>query len=298
MARRRTEDLHPSAAGLQDVPLHDVLGRLHAAQIAAADAVVPAFPALERAARAAAGALRDGRRMVYVGAGSSGLMALADCLELFGTFGIPPQRTPMLFAGGADALLTMTGAVEDDPALAAADLAGLDPQPGDVLLCLSASGGTPYTLAIASGAKARGAVIVGLANVDGSALLALADIPILLDTGPEVVAGSTRMGAGTAQKIALNMLSVLVGLQLGHVHEGYMVNVIADNAKLVDRAARIVAALSGADPARAAAALSLAGGAVKPATLIAAGATPKAALTALEIYHGHLGPALAALKTN
>jgi N-acetylmuramic acid 6-phosphate etherase len=236
--------------------------------------------------------------MVYVGAGSSGLMALADCLELFGTFGIPPQRTPMLFAGGADALLTMTGAVEDDPALAAADLAGLDPQPGDVLLCLSASGGTPYTLAIASGAKARGAVIVGLANVDGSALLALADIPILLDTGPEVVAGSTRMGAGTAQKIALNMLSVLVGLQLGHVHEGYMVNVIADNVKLVDRAARIVAALSGADPARAAAALSLAGGAVKPATLIAAGATPKAALTALEIYHGHLGPALAALRTN
>ena len=297
MAVRRTEDLHPSSAGLQDVPLHDVLGRLHAAQIVAAGAVVPAFAALERAARAAADALRDERRLVYVGAGSSGLMALADCLELFGTFGIPPHRTPVLFAGGAAALLTMTGAVEDDPALAAADLAGLDPQPGDVLLCLSASGSTPYTMAIAAGAKVGGAVIVGLANVEGSALLSLADIPILLDTGPEVVAGSTRMGAGTAQKIALNMLSVLVGLQLGHVHEGYMVNVIADNAKLVDRAARIVAALSGADPARAAAALSLAGGAVKPATLIAAGATPEAAQAALETHHGHLGPALAALKT-
>jgi N-acetylmuramic acid 6-phosphate etherase len=298
MARRRTEDLHPSAAGLQDLPLHDVLGRLHSAQIAAAAAVVPAFPALETAARAAARALRDGQRMVYVGAGSSGLMALADCLELLGTFGIPPQRTPMLFAGGADALLTMTGAVEDDPALAAADLAGLEPQPGDVLLCLSASGSTPYTLAVAAGAKARGAVIAGLANVEGSALLSLADIPILLDTGPEVVAGSTRMGAGTAQKIALNMLSVLVGLQLGHVHEGYMVNVIADNAKLADRAARIVAALSGATQVQAAAALTLAGGAVKPATLIAAGATPEAAQTALETHHGHLGPALAALKTN
>lgn len=297
MALRRTEGVHPSAAGLQDVPLHDVLGRLHAAQISAAGAVVPAFAALELAARAAAGALRAGHRLVYVGAGSSGLMALADCLELFGTFGIPPQRTPMLFAGGAGALLTMTGAVEDDPSLAAADLAGLDPQPGDVLLCLSASGSTPYTLAVAAGAKARGAVIVGLANAEGSALLSLADIPVLLDTGPEVVAGSTRMGAGTAQKIALNMLSVLVGLQLGHVHEGYMVNVIADNAKLVDRAARIVAALSGTDPARAAAALTLAGGAVKPATLIAAGATPDAARTALETHHGHLGPALAALKT-
>ena len=103
MAHRRTEDLHPSAAGLQDVPLHDVLGRLHAAQIAAAQAVVPAFPALETAARAAAQALRDGRRMVYVGAGSSGLMGLADCLELFGTFGIPPHPTPMLFSRGLTA---------------------------------------------------------------------------------------------------------------------------------------------------------------------------------------------------
>ena len=298
MALRRTEDLHPFAAGLQDAPLHDVLGRLHAAQLKAADAVVPAFPALEKAAVAAAGALRQGRRLVYVGAGSSGLMALADCLELFGTFGIPPQRTPMLFAGGAAALLTMTGAVEDDPALAAADLAGLDPQPGDVLLCLSASGSTPYTLAIATGARARGALIVGMANVEGSALLEMSDIAVLLDTGPEVVAGSTRMGAGTAQKIALNLLSVLVGLQLGHVHEGYMVNVIADNAKLIDRAARIVAALSGAGPADAAAALTLAGGAVKPATLIAAGAAPVAAQTILDTHQGHLGPALAAVKTN
>ena len=106
------------------------------------------------------------------------------------------------------------------------------------------------------------------------------------------------MGAGTAQKIALNMLSVLVGLQLGHVHEGYMVNVIADNAKLIDRAARIVAALSGAGPADAAAALTLAGGAVKPATLIAAGAAPVAAQTILDTHQGHLGPALAAVKTN
>jgi N-acetylmuramic acid 6-phosphate etherase len=192
----------------------------------------------------------------------------------------------------------MNGAVEDDPALAAADLAGLDPQPGDVLLCLSASGSTPYTLAIATGARARGALIVGMANVEGSALLEMSDIAVLLDTGPEVVAGSTRMGAGTAQKIALNMLSVLVGLQLGHVHEGYLVNVIADNAKLIDRAARIVAALSGAGPADAAAALTLAGGAVKPATLIAAGAAPAAAQTILDTHQGHLGPALAAVKTN
>jgi N-acetylmuramic acid 6-phosphate etherase len=198
----------------------------------------------------------------------------------------------MLFAGGAAALLHMTGAVEDDPALAEADLAALAPQQGDVLLCLSASGSTPYTLIIARAAKAAGATIVGIANVAPSALLDLADIPVLLDTGPEVVAGSTRMGAGTAQKIALNMLSVLVGLQLGHVHEGYMVNVTADNAKLIDRAARIVAALSGADHATATTALHQTGGAVKPATLIAAGATPQAAAAALAAHDGHLGPAL------
>jgi N-acetylmuramic acid 6-phosphate etherase len=292
---RRTEDRHPAAAGLQDLPLAQVLARLHAAQVAAAGAMVPAFPALEQAALAGAQALRAGRRMAYVGAGSSGLMALSDCLELFGTFGIPPQRTPMLFAGGAGALLTMTGAVEDDPRLAQADLAALDPQAGDVLLCISASGSTPYTLVIAEGARAIGATVVGMANVAGSALLRVADIPVLLDTGPEVVAGSTRMGAGTAQKIALNMLSVLVGLQLGHVHEGYMVNVIADNAKLRDRAARIVAALSGTDAGRAALALAQAQGAVKPATLIAAGATPEQADAALRAHDGHLGPALAAL---
>jgi N-acetylmuramic acid 6-phosphate etherase len=296
MTDRRTEARHPSAAGLQDLADDAVLSRLLDAQADALAAVRPAFPALAQAAEAGARALRAGHRMIYVGAGSSGLMALSDALELAGTFGIAPDRTPILFAGGTAALLHMTGAVEDDPALAAADLARSAPQAGDVALCLSASGGTPYTLEVARGAKAAGAIIVGVANVAGSPLLALADIPVLMDTGPEVVAGSTRMGAGTAQKIALNMLSVLVGLKLGHVHEGYMVNVVADNAKLMDRAARIVAALSGADRARSEAALAATQGAVKPAILVAHGATPDAARDALARSDGHLGPALAALR--
>ena len=166
---------------------------------------------------------------------------------------------------------------------------------GDVVLCLSASGATPYTLAVARGARNEGALVIGFANVAGSALLQMADIPVLMDTGPEIVSGSTRMGAATAQKIALNMLSVLVGLGLGHVHEGYMVNVVADNAKLIDRAARIVTALSGVDHAHATAALGQTGGAVKPAVLIAAGATAAAAQAALLTHDGHLGPALAEL---
>jgi N-acetylmuramic acid 6-phosphate etherase len=296
MTDRRTEARHSSAAGLQDASPADVLTRLLDAQLDAAAAIRPAIPALARAATAAAAALSAGHRMAYAGAGSSGLMALADCLELSGTFGIAPDLTPMLFAGGTAALLHMTGAVEDDPALAASDLARLAPHPGDVLLCLSASGSTPYTVEIARMAKAAGATVVGLANVVDSLLLRLADIAVLMDTGPEVVAGSTRMGAATAQKIALNMLSVLVGLQLGHVHEGYMVNVVADNAKLADRAARIVSALSGADAERAGKALAMTGGAVKPAILVACGAAPEAAAAALEAHHGHLGPALAALN--
>lgn len=292
MTDRRTEARHPSSAGLQDASPADVLERLLAAQEQAVAAVRPAVPDLERAAEATAAALGNGHRLVYAGAGSSGLMALSDCLELAGTFGIPPDRTPMLLAGGTATLLHMTGAVEDDPALAQGDLARTAPGPGDVLLCLSASGSTPYALAVAQGARAAGALVIGMANVAGSPLLLLADIAVLLDTGPEVIAGSTRMGAGTAQKVALNMLSTLVGVRLGHVHDGYMVNVVADNAKLADRAARIVADISGTDKAAAAKALAAGGGAVKPAVLIAAGASQAHATDLLDRHGGRLGPAL------
>ena len=134
--------------------------------------------------------------------------------------------------------------------------------------------------------------IVGIANVPGSALLRMADVPILFDTGPEIVAGSTRLGAATAQKVALNLISVTLGVRLGHVHDGIMVNVIADNAKLRDRAARIVAHVAGVDTSDALAALDQTGGAVKPAVLVARGATPQAAEERLTRAGGHLAMAL------
>lgn len=292
MSDRRTEARHPSADGLHAASGAEVLARLLAAQTAAVGCLDAALSALEAAAEAGAGALLSGHRMAYAGAGSSGLMALADCLELAGTFGIAPDRTPMLFAGGTAALLHMTGGVEDDPDLAAADVARMAPKPGDVVICVSASGSTPYTLLVAEAARRAGARVIGMANVPGSRLLTLADVPVLLETGPEVIAGSTRMGAATAQKIALNMLSVLVGIRLGHVHDGYMVNVVADNAKLTDRAARIVRAIAGSSEDSARAALTQSGGAVKPAVLIAAGASPDAATAALARSAGHLAPAL------
>ena len=290
MTASATEARHPSSAGLHRRPGAEALALLLDAQVQALEALRGALPALERAADAAAAALRHGGRMGYAGAGSSGLMALADCLELAGTFGIAPERTPILFAGGADALLHMSGSVEDDPALALLDLERAGLGAGDLLLCLSASGRTPYALTVAQAARDRGVTVVGLANVPGSALLALADIPVLIETGAEVVSGSTRMGAATAQKVALNMLSSLVGIRLGHVHDGYMVNVVADNIKLIDRAARIVAAVAGVDRDAAEAALRATDGAVKPAILVAGGMTPAAAETALRDNGGHLVP--------
>ena len=288
MAERSTEARHPGSAGLHTASGAEALTRLLDAQAAALEAVRPAIPALERVAEAAANALRAGGKLAYVGAGSSGLMALSDCLELAGTFGIAPDRTPVLFAGGAAALLHMTGAVEDDPALARADFAAAELRAGDVVLCLSASGSTPYTMEIAALARTAGVTVAGIANVAGSALLRAADLPVLLETGPEIVTGSTRMGAATAQKAALNMLSALVGIRLGHVHDGYMVNVVADNAKLRDRAARIVCALSGADTETARAALETTGGAVKPAVLVARGRTAAEAAEDLTNSRGHL----------
>ncbi|WP_309667938.1 N-acetylmuramic acid 6-phosphate etherase [Tabrizicola sp.] len=298
MTDRATERQHPSAPGLHAAAAQDVFERLLDAQIAALSAIRPAIPALTSAAEAGADALRQGCKVAYAGAGSSGLMALADCLELWGTFGIPVDRTPMLFAGGAAALLHMTGAVEDDPAQAIPDLMRAALGTGDAVICVSASGSTPYTLAVAQGAKARGAKVIGISNVSGSELLELADFPVLLNTGPEVVAGSTRMAAASAQKVALNMLSVLVGIRLGHVHDGYMVNVVADNAKLVDRAARIVSAVSGQDLALAREALRQSEGEVKPAILIALGAKPEQALTQLKASDGHLSQVLAKNPAN
>jgi N-acetylmuramic acid 6-phosphate etherase len=292
MADRPTEALHPLSSGLHLAPADLVLARALSAQKAALSAIDPALPDLETAAGAAAEAIRSGGKLAYAGAGSSGLMALADCLELLGTFGIPTDRTPMLFAGGADALLKMTGGVEDDPALAAADFARAGLGKGDALIAVSASGSTPYTLAVCDLAARAGVRVIGIANVPDSPLLQAADIPVLLDTGPEIVAGSTRLGAATAQKVALNLISVTLGVLLGHVHDGMMVNVIADNAKLRDRAARIVAQVAGVDTGVARVALNRTNGAVKPAVLVARGAAPETALARLVAAKGHLAEAM------
>jgi N-acetylmuramic acid 6-phosphate etherase len=180
---------------------------------------------------------------------------------------------------------------------AARDVAEAGLKAGDCLIAVSASGTTPYALAAASTARNRGAVVIGVANNPGSRLLEIADIAICLPTPPEVIAGSTRMGAGTAQKIALNMLSTMMATRLGHVHDGFMVNVKADNLKLRERARRIVMAVGGCDAEDAGLWLDRAGGSVKTAILLAAGAeNAEIAESLLERAQSRLRPALALLR--
>jgi N-acetylmuramic acid 6-phosphate etherase len=296
MAVKATEALNPNAAGLDLQPPAIAARLLSEAQAEAASVVAQAASDIARAAELVADALGGGGRLVYAAAGSSGLMALADALELPGTYGIPLDRIVVLIAGGQQALVDLAGAPEDDGDTASALIGSHGVGPGDCLIALSASGSTAYAVGALEAARSHGASTIGIANNSGTPLVVRADIGIVLPTPPEMVAGSTRMGAGTAQKIALNMLSTLAAIRLGHVHDGLMVNLKADNMKLRDRAARIVASIAGCTIDAANTALHEAGGAVKPAVLIAAGARDRPTAEAmLASTRGQLRPALAEL---
>lgn len=297
MAEKRTEAHHQNAEGLDIQAPDAILSSLADAQIEAARAVRGAIPAIADAAEIIAGRLNGGGKLAYAAAGSSGLMALADALELPGTFGIKRDRIAILIAGGDEAFKTLAGGPEDDTGEAMAAVASAGIGKDDCLIAVSASGSTPYALRALEEARRRGAATIAIANNSDAPLLRLADVAILLETPPELIAGSTRMGAGTAQKIALNMLSTLTAIHLGHVHDGYMVNLMADNIKLRDRAARIVAAISGRGRDDAARLLEKSGGAVKTAILLAAGAdSADAARKILEGTGQKLRPALSALE--
>ncbi len=292
MTTRLTEALHDTASGLDQRPLPDVAVVLADGQVAAAAAVRKAAPDIAAGAVAMAKTIRGGGVLHYVAAGSSGLMAAADAQELGGTFSIPPAQLRIHMAGGLPTGVEMPGGTEDDTGGLDAALGDLSPR--DTVIAVSASGTTPYTLAAARIARSAGASVVAIANNAGSALLNIADHPICLATPPEVLSGSTRMGAGTAQKIALNMLSTVMAVQLGHVHDGMMVNLRADNIKLRARALSIVCQIAGVGQDAGAAALDAAGGEVKPAVLIAArGIAADRANDILRETEGNLRAALA-----
>ena len=272
MAINHTEMAHELADGLDLRDPLSIVTILVDAQVKAAAAVGDAGERIAEAARTAAGTLQGGGRIAYVGAGSAGLMALADTLELPGTFGIPRERIVMLFAGAPHTLFDMKGVAEDDAEAGRSDIEAAALTKGDCMVAVSASGSTPYTLAALEQAAARGATTIAFANNANAPMLAAASIPVYIATAPEVVAGSTRLGAATAQKIALNIFSTLVAVHLGHIHDGLMVNLHADNAKLRGRATSIVSTVANIDEVFAEQCLERAGWSVKHAILLARGA--------------------------
>ncbi|MDW9550788.1 N-acetylmuramic acid 6-phosphate etherase [Sinorhizobium meliloti] len=298
MPPAKTEERRDNAKGLDVMRPELALRLLAAGQQEAAKSVEQAIEPISAAARLAADSLASGGRLAYAGAGSSGLMAMADALELPGTYGIAREQVVILIAGGAASLTDLAGGYEDDMELARADVRSAGIGAGDCLISVSASGSTPYAMAAADEAGKRGARVIGMANNAGAPLLLNADVSILLETPPEVVSGSTRMGAGTAQKIAFNMFSTMVGIHLGHVLDGHMVNLRADNIKLRGRAIRIVSDIAGIGAADADRLLGLAGGSVKLAILLASGARDIAyAEDALERADQNLRRAIAIVGT-
>ena len=283
-----TEASLPGAADAETWPTERALGAMLDSQGAAVDAVRRAIPSLSAAVAAAATRLRHAGRLVYAGAGASARLAVQDGVELHPTFGWPHARLATLIAGGEQALTrSVEGAEDDVPAGRAAAIA-LSLGPEDVVVSVAASGTTPFTRAAQATARQAGALTVALANNPDTPLLAEADCPIPLPTGAEFLAGSTRMAAGTAQKIALNLFSTRLMTELGRVYRGLMVGVVPSNAKLVARAHRIVADLTGATPDTAANAHEAADGDIRLAVLMLDGLSRTAAQARLDAAGGNL----------
>lgn len=273
----------------------DILEAMLEGQMSAVAAVRAALGAIAQAARATEARLRDEGRLIYVGAGTSGRLAVQDGAELVPTFNWPPARLLLLIAGGRDALLRATEGAEDEIAHAAGLVQQHRIASPDVVIAVAASGTTPFTLACLREAKRRGALTIGIANNRNTPLLQDADCAIALETGAEPIAGSTRMKAGTAQRVALNLLSSLVMIRLGRVHGGLMVDVQAINAKLVRRSEMILRRLTGRSNEDIAEALRSANGSVKLAVLLLHGCSPGEAARLLEQSGGRLRSALQAI---
>lgn len=267
-----TERVSRRFSDLDAWPTSDAVTAMFEGQLAAAAAVGLRAAALAEAAEQAAARLRDpSGRLVYVGAGTSGRLAVLDGVELEPTFGWPRERLLYGLAGGMDSLTTSIENAEDDEAGGRDFIASAKLGRADVVIGVSASGTTPFTVAAVGEATSAGALTVALASNAGTPLLRAAKHPILLDTGAELVSGSTRMKAGTAQKIALNLFSTAVMVRLGRVYNGLMVDMRPSNQKLRNRAVAMVAEIGGVDAPAAQSALRRAGDNIKLASLLALG---------------------------
>lgn len=264
-----TEQPNPETAALDHMSPLEIVQTMNAADATVAAAVAAELSHIADAIAAIAARLRDGGRLIYIGAGTSGRLAALDAIECPPTFGVAPEQIVSCLAGGSFALDLATEDVEDDSHAGAADLARLGTTARDAVVGVSASGRTPYTLGALTYARQQGSLTIGLACNPATPLAQVTDIMITPLVGPEVVAGSTRLKSGTAQKMALNMLSTGAMVLLGKTYGNLMVDVRATNDKLRARAASIVCQAAGVDDERANTLLRRCDGEVKTAILVA-----------------------------
>ncbi|MFD4539557.1 N-acetylmuramic acid 6-phosphate etherase [Streptomyces bauhiniae] len=282
-----TETRNERTADLDRMPVTELLSVMNDEDQTVAVAVRDALPQIAAAVEAITESLRRGGRLVYLGAGTSGRIGLLDAVECPPTFGTAPEQVVGLLSGGPGAFVTAVEGAEDEPRRAVADLEEIGLNERDTVVGLAASGRTPYVIGGLEHAAARGAVTVTVACNRDAVVSRYADIPIEIPTGPEVLTGSTRLKAGTAEKMVCNMLSTASMVRSGKTYGNLMVDVKASNDKLVDRARRIVVQATGATPDTAAEALRAAGGHAKTAiVMLLAHCTAEEAARRLSEAHG------------
>ena len=291
-----TERLSPRYSAIDAWQPSDILDAMIEGQFAAVGAVRAARPAIERAALAMESRLADEGRLIYAGAGTSGRLAVQDGAELMPTFSWPAERLVLLIAGGDKALLQAVEGAEDEIKHAQAQIRKHKVGKSDVLIAVAASGTTPFTLACLRSAKRRGALAIGVANNRDTPILNEADHAIFLDTGSEPIAGSTRLKAGTAQRITLSLLSSLLMIRLGRVYDGMMVDVQATNKKLAQRSEAMLMHLTGRSEKDVRSALAKADGSIKLAVLLLKGCELDEAKSVLKRSKGQLRTAIARLE--
>jgi N-acetylmuramic acid 6-phosphate etherase len=293
LANLLTEQVNPASKSIDALPTARILEIINVEDRHVAEAVAREIPAITRAVDAIVAAIQRGGRLFYIGAGTSGRLGVLDAAECPPTFSAAPDLVQGIMAGGERALARATETTEDDPAIGARDLRERGFTAGDVLVGIAASGRTPYVLGAIAEARRLGAVTVGVSCTPDSELARAARIAITPLTGPEIVAGSTRMKAGTATKLVLNMLSTATFIRLGYVYGNLMVNVQPKNTKLRDRATRIVAQAASVTYDAAEALLAAAGDNVATAIVMAkTGANREAAEQRLAAANGRVSEAL------
>ena len=291
-----TEAIDPRYIDIDQWPTIRAVEAMLEGQMAAIAAIGSQTGRIAQAAEAAAARLGTNGRLVYDGAGTSGRIAVEDGGGLYPTYNWPQERLLFLMAGGLAALTEAAEGAEDDADAARAEITAAQVGPQDVVIGVAASGRTPYTVAAIAAAREAGALTIGIANNDGTALLAAADHGLVAATGTEIVAGSTRMKAGTAQKAMLNMLSTAIMLRMGLVYRGRMVNMRISNEKLRLRGQAMVRDIAGVDMDDAARALDAVGQDIKQAVLVAMGVPTDEAHRLLDIHGQNLPAAMRAVQ--